>query len=241
MKSFRVVLILVLLAVSKPVFADLKIGFWSNRDAGGRSLFVMNPDGSSPVNLSKPFGIPAGGTWSPDKTKIAFDSERTGNWEIFVINADGSNLVNLSNDPGTDQRPRWSPDGTQILWTKSPPRHIGGSRDIFVMDADGSNKRNLGKGYYHGWSPDATQIAFSLPINAGPNANFADIHVMNADGTDRRRVSNAVTSDYFRSWSPDGTKIAFQGINDWRGHRHVYVVNIDGSNLVDLTKDFSTG
>ncbi len=41
--------------------------------------------------------------------KIAFDSDRDGNWEIYVMDADGSNPTNLTNNPAEDHFPAWSP------------------------------------------------------------------------------------------------------------------------------------
>ena len=63
MKYPRVVLILVLLAVSNPVSADLKIRFLSDRDGGTDSLFVMNRDGSDPVNVKKEMGLRRTPVW----------------------------------------------------------------------------------------------------------------------------------------------------------------------------------
>ena len=63
MKYPRVVLILVLLAVSNPVSADLKIRFWSDRDGGTDSLFVMNRDGSDPVNVKNEMGLRRTPVW----------------------------------------------------------------------------------------------------------------------------------------------------------------------------------
>ncbi len=47
--------------------------------------------------------------WSPDGTKIAFNSDRDGNSEIYVMNADGSNPTRLTNNPDSDSNPSWSP------------------------------------------------------------------------------------------------------------------------------------
>ncbi|MFQ5874860.1 MAG: TolB family protein, partial [Dehalococcoidia bacterium] len=47
--------------------------------------------------------------WSPDGTKIAFTSDRDGNWEIYVMDADGSNPRNLTNLPIGEYEPAWSP------------------------------------------------------------------------------------------------------------------------------------
>ena len=47
--------------------------------------------------------------WSPDGTKLAFYTERDGNWEIYAMDADGSNQTNLSNNPAYEILPDWGP------------------------------------------------------------------------------------------------------------------------------------
>ena len=125
-KSPRIVSISVLLVVSNPVSANLKIRFLSNRDGSQSSLFVMNPDSSDPVNIMREMGLHRSPVWSPDRTKIAFDSHDQRESDIFVMDSDGSNLVNLSNKGGGDYSPCWSPDGTQVLWYGWPTTKVEG-------------------------------------------------------------------------------------------------------------------
>jgi TolB protein len=120
------------------------------------------------------------------------------------------------------------------------------------MNADGSNPGNLGRGFRPKWSPDGRMIGFTL--SGRPDNAF----VMNADGSGRRRVTNRFVDTEFISWSPDGTKVAFgrhtpfarhaiiDGEPAFDGigrviwdiqHEHIYVVNLDGIGLVELTKD----
>ena len=40
--------------------------------------------------------------WSPDGTKIAFNSYRDGNWEIYVMDANGDNSARLTNNNAAD-------------------------------------------------------------------------------------------------------------------------------------------
>jgi Tol biopolymer transport system component len=54
--------------------------------------------------------------WSPDGSRIAFVSTRTGNNEIWTMNADGSNLVRLTFDSFYKGSPTWSPDGQWIVF-----------------------------------------------------------------------------------------------------------------------------
>ena len=169
-----------------------------------------------------------------------------------MIDADGSNLVNLSNKGGGDYGPRWSLDGTQVLWYGWPPTKGEGGARIFVNDADCSNLRDLGRGLWPHWSPDGTMIGFFL--DGWQDTGF----IMNANGSGRRKLIDIAGDTKFVSWSPDGSKVAFslhthwvrQAVIDGKPdfdaigraiwdiqHNRVYVVNLDGSDLVELTKD----
>ncbi len=62
--------------------------------------------------------------WSPDSTRIAFVSDRTGkafdtslNTDVWVIPAAGGALTRISDHPFEDEQPCWSPDGSQIFFT----------------------------------------------------------------------------------------------------------------------------
>ena len=77
-----------------------------------------------------------GGDEQPSPARIAFASERDGNWEIYVMNADGSNQTNLTNHGGYDHQPAWSPNGRKIAFNSA---RSGKGGDIYLMDSDGSN------------------------------------------------------------------------------------------------------
>ncbi len=64
--------------------------------------------------------------WSPDSTRIAFVSNRTGhefdgdhNSDVWVIPATGGTLVKISDHEGPDRNPHWSPDGKRIAFLGS--------------------------------------------------------------------------------------------------------------------------
>ncbi len=69
----------------------------------------MDADGSNVLNLTNAVGLDDQPAWSPDGTKIAFRSNRDGNFEIYVMNVDGTGQTRLTNDPAEDTDPAWRP------------------------------------------------------------------------------------------------------------------------------------
>jgi Tol biopolymer transport system component len=100
----------------------------------------MNADATAQVNLTNSPANDSWPRWSPDGTRIIFQSNVSGNFEIWSMDPFGSNRVNLPNNAATDSAPHWSPDGTKIVFHRNV---VGSGNDIFVMNADGSNVRRL--------------------------------------------------------------------------------------------------
>ena len=105
-----------------------KIAFESVR-GGSVSLWVMNNDGTNPVQLTRDLSNNWHPAWSPDGRRIAFASDRRGNFDIWVMDADGSNLVPLTQDLASDFRPSWSPDGKKIVFTSLR----SGTADLWIV------------------------------------------------------------------------------------------------------------
>ena len=77
----------------------------------------MNADGTDPRRLTRDADEDLSPAWSPDGSRIAFQSNRTGNNEIYVMHADGSGVTNITNTPDAGEfDPEWSPDGSKIAF-----------------------------------------------------------------------------------------------------------------------------
>ncbi len=90
----------------------------------------MNADGTDQMRLTTNAAADRSPAWSPDGTKIAFASKRTGNGDIYVMNADGTGQRRLTTNAAADRSPDWSPDGTKIAFASKRT----GNGDIYVMD-----------------------------------------------------------------------------------------------------------
>jgi dipeptidyl aminopeptidase/acylaminoacyl peptidase len=90
--------------------------------------------------------------WSPDSTKIAFVSNRTGkefdndhNSDVWVIPAGGGTLVKISDHDGPDHNPRWSPDGRRIAFLGAADEED--QPQIYIAPAEGGKSTPVASGF----------------------------------------------------------------------------------------------
>ena len=124
------------------VFSSARDGHFTNDLGITHEIYVMDADGGNQQRLIENRQNDWSPVWSPDGERIAFASDRRGdfeNFDIYVMDADGGNPRNLTNNHRDDWSPVWSPDGERIAFSSNRD----GDFDIYVMDADGGNPRNL--------------------------------------------------------------------------------------------------
>lgn len=92
--------------------------------------------------------------YSPDGSKIVFQSNRDGQPEIYVMNSNGTAQTRLTNNSAWDTAPAWSPDGTKILFTSLRDGPM--SPALYLMNADGSSQTRVTAGTDGVWRPSPT-------------------------------------------------------------------------------------
>jgi Tol biopolymer transport system component len=118
---------------------QLTFGLDLDYDNSNWDIYRVDADGLNLVQLTSHEAPDRAPAWSPDGTKIVFESRRDSNWELFTMNADGSNIQNISNSPDREHRPAWSPDGTRIAFQSDRD----GNWEIYVMNVDGTDVQRL--------------------------------------------------------------------------------------------------
>jgi Tol biopolymer transport system component len=81
----------------------------------------------------------SGPQFSPDGSKIAFESTRSGAYEVWMCRSDGSGLIQLTQFNSVTGTPRWSPNGQRIAFDSG----VGGNVDIYVVDSEGGLPHRL--------------------------------------------------------------------------------------------------
>lgn len=184
--------------------------------------------GASPpsIELTPPGSFP--------NAAIAFDSDRSGDFDIYVMNQDGTETVAITRTPAVDEVPAWSPDGTRLAWARAP-RHSPFAHDIYIADAIGDGlvraTKNAANDTEPAWSPDMTRLAFSSGRTGG-----GDIYIQSLNGSSLTRLTRGPAFDAKPAWSPDGTTIAFNRTDPTMLKTSISVVNVDGDGLVALTQ-----
>ena len=197
-------------------------GIWIAFDRNG-DVWKMLANGAGVAQLTNTTTVDNQPVFSRDGTKIAFASNRSGQFRIWQANADGSSPTRLTpgaNLPaGSDEgSPDWSPDGQRIVFSRGVPADGAGRTAIFSAKADGTDLKRLtttaippGGGAFDKlvnpkWSPNGAKITFGL-------LNGCKIFTMNADGSSPAVVGNFTGCATDPTYSPDGTLLLFRLVN----------------------------
>lgn len=171
-------------------------------------IFSANRDGTDLRRLTETPGYDAEATISPDGNTIVFTSVRDGDLDIYAMEADGGNVRRLTDTPGYDGGPFFSPDGTQIVYRAHHPTDAQELADFQSLLADGL-------------------------VRPGELA----VWVMNADGSNKRAVTDEVGANFAPFFHPGGQKIIFSSNRHDPAGRDfdLYMINIDGTGLERIT------
>jgi Tol biopolymer transport system component len=126
--------------------------------------------------------------------------------DIYSANQDGTQIVNLTNAAGYDAEAAFSPDGKQIVFCSL--------RSAFPVDQLAPEKRAL-------YEKDP--------------AWFGDIHIMNADGSNVRRLTEAPGYDGGPFFSPDGERIVWRHFDESGMVADVWTMKTDGTDKQRVT------
>src|SRR5882724_222452 len=134
------------------------------------TIFVIPVAGGAAVPVTDHLGDDRQPSWSPDGSRIAFQSYRDGNFHLWSVKPDGSDLRQHTKGGYDHREPMWSPDGKYLLC--SSDRAANGNYDIWEIElANGAAKQlttNPADDYQPAYAPDGKTIAFVSVRPEGP-------------------------------------------------------------------------
>jgi TolB protein len=199
----------------QPSWSSTGIAFSSDR-AGGRQVYVVQPDGRGRKQLTWGHSH-LDGRWAQGG-RIIFSSSRHARSEIGAVTTFGYRP--LTRGAWLDSDPAWSADGKRLAFARSTRP---GKGDIYVADANGKGQRNLTRGrginWRPVWSPRANTIAFVRFESFG-----AQIWAMRPDGTGAHALTSTGSWNEHPSWSPDGRRLVYSASRN--GNTDLYVLDV---------------
>lgn len=172
--------------------------------------------------------------WSPDGGRIAFSSDRDGNWELYVMQRDGRRHRRLTNTPAAERYPVWSPDGRKLAFASRDPteerRGSSGFANVHVRDLETGEVRHLSAAPAtetpRAWSPDGAWILFTTQD---------DLFLVHHETARLVRLTQTPARELGSVFHPAGDRVVFR--SNPEGNWEIFVVRTDGTGLTNLTND----
>lgn len=177
--------------------------------------------------------------WSPDGTRIAFVSDRSGkayedsrNTDIWVVPATGGDLIKISDHAEADNQPRWSPDGREIAFAGQEARRQ--HPKLFIASARGGSPSRLA---VEGmdlipteltWSRDGKSLEFVAGVKG-------ETHLFRVNLANRSLAAVTKGERAIRSYDASRTGQMVYVADDFQHLDDLYAADRDGNNERPLT------
>ncbi len=182
---------------------------------------------------------------SPDGGRIAFSSNRNGNWDVFIMSSDGGPATQMTFDRAEEIHPTWSPDGKRLCYCRHNP--VNDQWELWTLEVDRPGVRSfVCEGLFPRWSPDENQdrILFQRSRKRGERLfGIWTIELVDGNGVNPTEVvASGGTATMHPTWSPSGDRIAYavvpqpsytvEGMPVWSD---ICTIDADGTDRITLT------
>ncbi len=178
-------------------------------------IYLKRVDGRSVTQLTSDPAHDVMPTFSPDGQRIAFASDRAGNWDIYVMSLAGGQPMQVTTDASQELHASWSPDGSQLVYSRLSTQ--SGRWELWVADLENAGTHQfLCYGLFPEWSPNPSrpQITFQRARERDSRLfGVWTIDYRNGEATSATEVASATNAALINpTWSPDAAYIVFAAV-----------------------------
>lgn len=194
---------------------------------------------------------------SPDGKRVAFASNRAGNWDVYVMPVGGGKAVQITSDNSNDLSPSWSPDGQTLVYCRLG--QTSGRWELWVVDVfNPAQTQFIGYGLFPEWCPvkgtghaGADQILFQRSRERGQRTFSIwtlDYSSASKQATNETELASSPEHALINpTWSPDATRIVYAAVPNpekWTDEKRptsssLWMIGTDGRGQVNLTSGAS--
>ena len=205
-------------------------------------IWIVSADCGEAKMITSHSGYDDRPRFSPDGSKLAFMSKRTGNGDIYVISLETENVQQLTYHDSVDTLDCWSPDGLWLYFSSG--RDVSGN-SAYKVSIDGGTPIKIAGDTYESYynlavSPDGMFLAFNNNGDPwwrhGPNP-FSSSEIWMVRETigsrDYRRITNSPGRNMWAMWDTNGRGLYF--VSDRDGYENIWYQNIHDNSTEQIT------
>lgn len=206
-------------------------------------IWMVGVKGGHAARLTDHVAYDGEPVWSPEGKRIAFSSNRHGNFDVYIMDAEGGVPTRLTYHSGDDFATDFTPDGEWVVFRSGRPPSPG----IFKIPAAGGNPAPLlsslwRRPYHARISNDGRYFLFSLGMENGSwwrrgyrGTNSAKLWIKGIGDSEARKIFSENSNAFWPSWAADGDSVYFVSDRE-AGIKNIWHVGRDGSGLRTVTE-----
>ncbi|MEM9253698.1 MAG: DPP IV N-terminal domain-containing protein, partial [Planctomycetota bacterium] len=217
--------------------------FASTRHRPTADLYAQRVGSSAVTQLTNDPANDVMPAFSPDGSKLAFASDRDGDWNIYLMDARGGRPVQITTDATPDLHPSFSPDGKRLVYAAFNAQSQQWELVLTDLDKPGS-RQIIGQGLFPVWHPTDNTILYQRARQRGTRwFSVWSVDLVNGDpGSPTELAVSANAACITPQWSDDGSHIVFCTVIDPAADEtsrpsqaDVWVMRADGTQRTRLT------